>query len=141
MLDVWEMEYGDFIIVNLDKYGRPIGEEGTTLTRFVGSIARRHQYAPIKCNYWKEIPKKDKDTMMEIIECKFEFTPLINDTAKELLKSELNEKWKQWKSDLKSMAYDPSKTVEETAPALPDDMVDPNLYRELGHYWFLEEGQ
>lgn len=68
MLDVWEMEDGDFIIVNLDKYGRPVGEEGTTLTRFIGSIVRRHQYAPINYKSWKEMPKKDKDAMLELIE-------------------------------------------------------------------------
>lgn len=57
------------------------------------------------------------------------------------MKSELNEKWRQWKSDLKSMAYDPSKTEEEIAAALPDGRVEPNQYRELVHHWFSEEGQ
>lgn len=68
MLDVWEMEADDFIIVNLDKYGRPVGEEGTTLTRFIGSMARRHQYAPINYKSWKDMPKEDKDEMLKIIE-------------------------------------------------------------------------
>lgn len=68
MLDVWDMEDGEFIIVNLDKYGRPVGEEGTTLTRFIGTMARRPQYAPINYKSWKDIPKKDKDAMLETIE-------------------------------------------------------------------------
>ncbi|XP_073224848.1 uncharacterized protein [Cicer arietinum] len=58
-----------------------------------------------------------------------------------MLKSELNEKWRQWKGDLKSMAYDPTKTEEEVASLVPDDMVDPNQYRGLVHHWFSDEGQ
>ncbi|XP_058740921.1 uncharacterized protein LOC131613251 [Vicia villosa] len=56
MLDVWQME-DDFIIVNLDKHGRPIGEEATTFTRFIGSLVRRHQYAPINIRNWKKCQK------------------------------------------------------------------------------------
>ncbi|XP_073221127.1 uncharacterized protein [Cicer arietinum] len=70
MLDVWEMEDGDLIIVNLDKYGRPIGEEGTTLTRFIGSVARRYQYAPINYKSWKVMPNDYKEEMLKLIEKK-----------------------------------------------------------------------
>lgn len=47
MLDIWEMEDGDIIIVHLDNIGRPIGDEATTLTCFIGSVVRRHRYAPM----------------------------------------------------------------------------------------------
>ncbi|XP_073224536.1 uncharacterized protein [Cicer arietinum] len=141
MLDVWEMEDGDLIIVNLDKYGRPIGEEGTTLTRFIGSVARRYQYAPINYKSWKVMPNDYKEEMLKLIESKFEFVPPINDLTREMLKSELNEKWRQWKGDLKSMAYDPTKTEEEVASLVPDDRVDPNQYHGLVHHWFSDEGQ
>ncbi|XP_004490352.1 uncharacterized protein [Cicer arietinum] len=111
MLDVWEMEDGDVIIVRLDNHSRPIGNEATTLTRFIGSVS------------------------------KFEFVPPINDSTREMIKFELNEKWRQWKSDLKSKAYDPSKTKDEVATAIPDDRVDQNQYRDLVHGWFSNEGQ
>jgi hypothetical protein len=58
-----------------------------------------------------------------------------------MLKSEINERWKQWKSDLKSKAYDPSKTEEEVAFVKPDSRVDLNQYRKLVHHWFSEKGQ
>nr|XP_027191060.1 uncharacterized protein LOC105852300 [Cicer arietinum] len=141
MLDVWEMEDGDLIIVNLDKYGRPIGEKGTTLTRFIGGVARRYQYAVIDYKSWKVMPNDYKEEMLKLIESKFEFVPPINDLTREMLKSELNEKWRQWKGDLKSMAYDPTKTEEEVASLVPDDRVDPNQYRGLVHHWFSDEGQ
>lgn len=75
------------------------------------------------------------------MQSKFEFVPPINDLTREMLKSELNEKWRQWKGDLKSMAYDPTKTEEEVASLVPDDRVDPNQYRGLVHHWFSDEGQ
>nr|XP_027186858.1 uncharacterized protein LOC105851333 [Cicer arietinum] len=141
MLDVWEMEDGDVIIVRLDNHGRPIGNEATTLTRFIGSVVRRHQYAPISYNSWKDMPTSFKEEMLKLIERKFEFVPPINDSTREMIKFELNEKWRQWKSDLKSKAYDPSKTEDEVATAIPDDRVDPNQYRDLVHRWFSNEGQ
>ncbi|KAK2422033.1 hypothetical protein QL285_032598 [Trifolium repens] len=111
MQDVWDMDADDIIIVNLDKKGRPTGQEGSNLTRFIGSVS------------------------------KYEFVPPINDTTREMLKSEINERWKQWKSDLKSKAYDPSKTEEEVASVKPDSRVDLNQWRKLVHHWFSEEGQ
>ncbi|XP_058787948.1 uncharacterized protein LOC131662238 isoform X2 [Vicia villosa] len=141
MLDVWDMDSGDFIIVNLDKYGRPIGEEGTTLTRFIGSMVRRNQYASIEYISWKKMPDEEKEEMLKSIESQFEFVPPINDTTREMLKSEMNEKWRQWKSDLKSKAYGPSKTEEEIASVVPDSRVDPNQCRHLVHHWFSQDGQ
>ncbi|XP_058746107.1 uncharacterized protein LOC131618975 isoform X1 [Vicia villosa] len=62
----------------------------------------------------------------------------VNDMLKVV---ELNEKWRQWKGDLKAMAYDPSKTEEEVASTIPDSRVDKDQYRELVHYWFSDDGQ
>jgi len=67
MLDIWEID-DDFIIVKLDNYGLPIGEEGTTFTRFLGSIVRRSQYAPINIKSWKGILSKYNEAMLEQIE-------------------------------------------------------------------------
>ncbi|XP_058775086.1 uncharacterized protein LOC131649340 [Vicia villosa] len=141
MLDVWEMDTESCIIVNLDKYGQPIGPEGTTVTRFIGSLVRRKQYASIKYKSWKVMPDKEKDEMLAQIETIFEFVPPMNDIAKQMLKLEMNIKWKQWKCDLKSKAFDPSKTEEEVASFIPDCRVDPDQYRELVHHWFSEEAQ
>lgn len=58
-----------------------------------------------------------------------------------MLKSEMNEKWRQWKSDIKSIAYHPCKTEEEVASKLPDDRVEPSQYRDLVHHWYSESTQ
>ena len=67
MLDIWEMD-DDFIIVKLDNYGRTIGDEGTTFTRYLGSIVRRSQFAPINITSWKNMPSKNKKAMLKEIE-------------------------------------------------------------------------
>nr|DAD23171.1 TPA_asm: hypothetical protein HUJ06_024634 [Nelumbo nucifera] len=37
MLEVWDMPAEDKIIVQLDEMGQPIGDEGKTLTNFIGT--------------------------------------------------------------------------------------------------------
>ncbi|KAK2360761.1 hypothetical protein QL285_085991 [Trifolium repens] len=130
MQDVWDMDADDIIIVNLDKKGRPTGQEGSNLTRFIGSVVRRKEYASIGYISWKDMPDNDKSEMLKLIESKYEFVPPINDTTREMLKSEINERWKQWKSDLKSKAYDPSKTEEEVAYVKPDSRKISKINRE-----------
>ncbi|CAL0331653.1 unnamed protein product [Lupinus luteus] len=104
-------------------------------------MVRRNQYAPINYKSWKDMPKEHKQEMLKILEAKFEFVPPINDETRQILKNQLNEKWRQWKFDLTSMAFDPSKTEEQVASILPDDRVDSSQYRDLVHYWFSENGQ
>ncbi|KAK2422034.1 hypothetical protein QL285_032599 [Trifolium repens] len=91
MQDVWDMDADDIIIVNLDKKGRPTGQEGSNLTRFIGSVVRRKEYASIGYISWKDMPDNDKSEMLKLIESKYEFVPPINDTTREMLKSEINE--------------------------------------------------
>ncbi|KAK2376394.1 hypothetical protein QL285_077185 [Trifolium repens] len=112
MQDVWDMDADDIIIVNLDKKGRPTGQEGSNLTRFIGSVVRRKEYASIGYISWKDMPDNDKSEMLKLIESKYEFVPPINDTTREMLKSEINE-----------------------------SRVDLNQYRKLVHHWFSEKGQ
>lgn len=142
MLDIWELD-DDFIIVKLDNYGRPIGDEGTAFTRFLGSIVRRSQYAPINIKTWKDMPSDNKKAMLEQIEKRFEFVPPITDELREIIKSDLNEKWRQWKGDLKAAGFDSSKTVDEIVSGieLRDARIDEAQYRGLVKYWFSDEAK
>jgi hypothetical protein len=57
------------------------------------------------------------------------------------LKSEINDKWRQWKTNLKSKAYDPSKTEEEIASVKSDNRVDLGQWKQLVHHWCSKKGQ
>ncbi|WJX28503.1 hypothetical protein P8452_17211 [Trifolium repens] len=48
MQDVWDMDADDIIIVNLDKKGRPTGQEGSSLTRFIGN-------SRVDLNQWRKL--------------------------------------------------------------------------------------
>lgn len=60
-----------------------------------------------------------------------------------MIKSDLNEKWRQWKGDLKATGFDPSKTVDEIVSGieLRDARIDEVQYPGLVEYWFSDEAK
>ncbi|XP_020232691.1 uncharacterized protein LOC109813003 [Cajanus cajan] len=141
MLDVWDMPDGEFILVEVDPLGNPMGWEGKTLLNAIGSLVRRHQCAPINYLSWKDMPEDYIVNMLELIQSKFQFVPELTEQAKEVLKDNMSMKWRQFKYDLKSKGYDESQTEEEMFSHIPDSRVDPSQYRDLLHYWCSEKGR
>ncbi|XP_029130515.1 uncharacterized protein LOC114916958 [Cajanus cajan] len=68
MLDVWDMPDGEFILVEVDPLGNPMGWEGKTLLNAIGSLVRRHQCAPINYLSWKDMPEDYIVNMLELIQ-------------------------------------------------------------------------
>ncbi|KAG5012661.1 hypothetical protein JHK82_024808 [Glycine max] len=142
MLDVWDLPDGEFILVEVDHWGNPMGWEGKTLLNAIGSLVRRHQCAPINFLSWKDMPKDYITDMVELIQvCKFRFVPELTEQTKKILIDDMSLKWRQFKYELKSKGYDESKTKEEMIAHIPDPRVDPSQYRDLVHYWCSEKGQ
>ncbi|WJX28539.1 hypothetical protein P8452_17241 [Trifolium repens] len=79
--------------------------------------------------------------MIELIQSKFRFVPELTEQTTQILKDNMNSKWKQFKHDLKSKGYDESKTEEEMTTNVPDKRVDPSQYRALVHHWCSEKGK
>ncbi|KAH1199177.1 hypothetical protein GmHk_18G052603 [Glycine max] len=128
MLDVWNLPDGEFILVEVDHWGNPMGWEGKTLLNAIGSLVMRHQCAPINFLSWKDMPK-DYITDMEF--SKFRFVPKLTEQTKKILIDDMSLKWRQFKYELKSKGYDESKTKEEMIAHIPDPRVDPSQYRDL----------
>ncbi|XP_028209892.1 uncharacterized protein LOC114425417 isoform X1 [Glycine soja] len=141
MLDVWDLPDGEFILVEVDHWGNPMGWEGKTLLNAIGSLVRRHQCAPINFLSWKDMPKDYITDMVELIQSKFRFVPELTEQTKKILIDDMSLKWRQFKYELKSKGYDESKTKEEMIAHIPDPRVDPSQYRDLVHYWCSEKGQ
>ncbi|XP_058769401.1 uncharacterized protein LOC131643261 isoform X8 [Vicia villosa] len=141
MLDVWNLPDGEFIRVEVDSLGNPIGWEGKKLLNAIGSLARKHQYAPINILSWKDMPELNITNMLDLIQSKFHFVPTLTDQTKQILKDNLSSKWRQFKHDLKEKGYDENKTEEEMAANIPDRRVDPSQYRALVHHWCSQKGQ
>ncbi|KAH1210004.1 hypothetical protein GmHk_15G044395 [Glycine max] len=141
MLDVWDLPDGEFILVEVDHWGNPMGWEGKTLLNAIGSLVRRHQCAPINFLSWKDMPKDYITDMVELIQSKFRFVPELTKQTKKILIDDMSLKWRQFKYELKSKGYDESRTKEEMIAHIPDPRVDPSQYRDLVHYWCSEKGQ
>jgi hypothetical protein len=58
-----------------------------------------------------------------------------------MIKSDLNEKWRQRTDYLKASEFDLSKTIEEVVAALHDVRVDEVQYRKLLEFWFSKKAQ
>ncbi|KAH1202748.1 hypothetical protein GmHk_17G049137 [Glycine max] len=68
MLDVWDLPDGEFILVEVDHWGNPMGWEGKTLLNAIRRLVRRHQCAPINFLSWKDMPKDYITDMVELIQ-------------------------------------------------------------------------
>lgn len=68
MSDVWGIPDGEFILVEVDPFGNPIGLEGKKLLNAIGCLVRKHQYAPINYLSWKDMPELYITNMFELIE-------------------------------------------------------------------------
>nr|KYP59336.1 hypothetical protein KK1_014769 [Cajanus cajan] len=134
MLDVWDMSDDEFIVVEVDALGNPMSSEGKTLLSAIGSLVRRHQCAPINYLSWKDMHESNITDMLELIQSKFQFVPELSEKTKRILKDNMSNKWRQFKHDLKSKAYDASKTEEEMAANIPNKRVDPSQYHDLVHH-------
>ena len=60
-----------------------------------------------------------------------------------MIKSDLNEKWRQWKGDLKAAEFDSSKTIDEIVSGieLRDARIDEVQFRGLVEYWFTDKAK
>ncbi|GLU15633.1 hypothetical protein SLE2022_321060 [Rubroshorea leprosula] len=141
MSHIWELDKGVKVNVIFDANCHPIGKEGCTLTRFLGTVARKSNVAPISYMEWRDMPQIYKDDMWKIIESKF----LIEESRKEQIKSwimtDVNEKWKSYKNELKSAGFDLLLTVDEMYEKINDPRVDKEQFHVLVEYWRSEKGE
>ncbi|CAI9099471.1 OLC1v1036298C1 [Oldenlandia corymbosa var. corymbosa] len=74
----------------------PIDGECSTLSHFLGSIARNCQYCPISVKDWLNI--ENKDEILDIVKLRFH-VPRI---AEKKILSSVEKKWRSWKNRLKA---------------------------------------
>lgn len=73
MSDIWNLPSNQRIMVNYNSYFQPIDKEGGILHRFMGTIVRKPNLAPIDYLSWRKMDVKYKESCWEILEV-FEFT-------------------------------------------------------------------
>ncbi|XP_020090590.1 uncharacterized protein LOC109711781 isoform X1 [Ananas comosus] len=122
--------------VKFNKYGQPIGKTATTLSNFLGLIARNGRVTSLQYKDWRMVPATIKDTIWLIVQKKF----IIPVSGKRWVMMSVGKKWREFKTRLKKHNYDPYKTYQERI-AHRDDRVAPNEWEYLIKYWSSEVGQ
>lgn len=54
--------------MKFNKYGQPIGKTATTLSNFLGLIARNGRVTPLQYKDWRMVPTSTKDTIWLIVQ-------------------------------------------------------------------------
>ncbi|KAM7260848.1 hypothetical protein ACFE04_026323 [Oxalis oulophora] len=143
---LWGMKAGNKLDVELDGEGRPINDGGSDYSRFLGTVARRPYLFPISYLRWDNISDEHIDSVWtQEIEPRFHFFPAEHSlNIKKLSIKQLNDKWRQWKHDLKDKHFDFSKSDEanvKVIEAKEPDRVDVDQYLILVRHWLSNEGK
>ncbi|KAM7261596.1 hypothetical protein ACFE04_020673 [Oxalis oulophora] len=143
---LWEMKADNKLDVELDGEGRPINDGGSDYSRFLGTVARRPYLFPISYLRWDNISDEHIDSVWtQEIEPRFHFFPAEHSlNIKKLSIKQLNDKWRQWKHDLKDKHFDYSKSNEanvKVIEAKEPDRVDVDQYLILVRHWLSNEGK
>ncbi|KAM7260566.1 hypothetical protein ACFE04_011239 [Oxalis oulophora] len=143
---LWGMKAGNKLDVELDGEGRPINDGGSDYSRFLGTIARHPYLFPISYLRWDNISDENIDSVCtQEIEPRFHFFPAEHSLdIKKLSIKQLNDKWRQWKHDLKDKHFDYSKSDEanvKVIEAKEPDRVDVDQYLILVRHWLSNEGK
>ncbi|GKV09619.1 hypothetical protein SLEP1_g21091 [Rubroshorea leprosula] len=141
MSHIWELEKGVKVNVIFDPTCHPVGKEGYTLTRFLDTVARKSDVAPINYKEWRDMPQIYKDDMWKIIESKFLIEESRTEQIESWIMTYVNEKWKSYKNELKSTGFDPLLTVDEMYDKINDSQVDKEQFEVLVEYWRSEKGE
>lgn len=55
------------IVVTFNKLGKPVGDEGTELVQFLGTLVRNPDHVSIEYSDWRKVPKQKKEDMYSLV--------------------------------------------------------------------------
>ncbi|GJZ15841.1 hypothetical protein Tco_0551518 [Tanacetum coccineum] len=110
--ELWNMN-NNKIVVKFNKYGKPVGVEGSELTQFLGSVIRIAGNVRLHCEDWRKVDKEKKEDMYSIVKEKFVFHPAETSAIKKWVLSSMGKKLNTWRNLVKSQNYHPALSVEE----------------------------
>ncbi|OMO94447.1 Transposase, Ptta/En/Spm, plant [Corchorus olitorius] len=122
MVEIWELDKEDSVVVKVNVHHLPVGDASYKLTRFLGTVVRNSDSAPISYISWSQMPVDKKEKMWKTIKEKFVFQKLgsdefIDEEEMEHIKAWALEdmccKWRAWKNELESKYFDEDKTPAE----------------------------
>ncbi|GKA15077.1 eukaryotic translation initiation factor 5B [Tanacetum coccineum] len=129
MPKVWTKTEEDRISVQFNEYGQPVDETTSTLTHFIGSLARSGKYCKLH-KPWNKVKNAKKQILLDTVNDKFDLPPGSDDW---ILKS-FGRKVKNWRARVKKDYYDPTLTFHEQIICKPKRVLA-SQWKRLVKYW------
>uniref|UniRef100_A0A804MJD2 Uncharacterized protein n=1 Tax=Zea mays TaxID=4577 RepID=A0A804MJD2_MAIZE len=126
LINVWNIPRGHRIVVNCNELNQPIGEEAGVLAKFLGMVARNGSLCSLSFKDWRLlIGKKDrnnkqinKEAILNQVKKRFLYPARMETWVLQTI----GERWRQHKSNLKSIFY-PHKNQDANNSNAPDGVL------------------
>ncbi|GKB44701.1 eukaryotic translation initiation factor 5B-like protein [Tanacetum coccineum] len=136
MPKVWTISDENRITVSINEHGQPIDKKTTsTLTHFMGSLARSGKYCPLH-KPWPKVGSAKKFFLLDVLNDKFDLPMGCDDW---ILKS-FGKKVRNWRARVKKDYYDPSLSYREQINLKPK-RVRPGQWKKLVKTWNKENSK
>ncbi|CAA0832892.1 Unknown protein [Striga hermonthica] len=137
--DIWNLPKGHKIVVRCNELDQPIGVEAGFLGKFLGMVARNGCLCSLSYKDWRLlIGKKEKNTdeqknkkdILKQVKMRFLYPSRME---KWILRT-IGERWRQHKSNLKSIYFDEHKSTKDNHNNVPDGVIG-YQWIALVDYW------
>lgn len=61
------MNSGQRIVVTFNQFGQPVGDEGTELVQYLGTLVRMSDHVSIEYTDWRKVPEQKKEDMYLLV--------------------------------------------------------------------------
>ncbi|CAN6293953.1 unnamed protein product, partial [Urochloa humidicola] len=143
--DIWNLPRGTRIVVDCNEFNQPIGVEARILGKFLGMLARNGCLCSLSYKDWRLLigkkenntnEQKNKKDILKQVKMRFLYACRME---KWILKT-IGERWRQHKSNLKSIYFDVNKSKEVNYSNAPKDVI-PDQWIALVDHWMTQKAQ
>lgn len=143
--DIWNLPKGRRIVVACNELDQPIGVEAGFVGKFLGTVARNGCLCSLSYKDWRLlIGKKERNTNEEknkkdiLKQVKMRF--LYPFRMEKWILRTIGERWRQHKSNLKSIYFDVHKSMEANCNNVPQGVID-DQWVALVNNWMTPKSQ
>ncbi|ONM52090.1 hypothetical protein ZEAMMB73_Zm00001d019073 [Zea mays] len=139
LLQVWNIPRGHRIVVQCNELDQPIGEEAEIMGKFLGMVARNGNLCSLSYKDWRLLigkkerltnEQKNKEDILKQVKRRFLYPARME---KWVLKT-IGERWRQHKSNLKSIYYDAHKGLEANYNNVPPGVIADQWIALVNHW-------
>ncbi|XP_021754316.1 uncharacterized protein LOC110719645 isoform X2 [Chenopodium quinoa] len=134
LTNVYARKWEDRVVICCNDEGKPIGPKRSELTRFLGTIAHNHKWAPLTYISWQKVPNKEK--IWKFVNSKY----ILPAKLKGWVMGKLDSSWRVFKCRIKRNHYYKYDSYEERLKHRPK-RVPESHFKTLLAYWDSNEAK